>query len=369
MYMFLLFFMISCAGTQHEEKFLVNDEAVNVIGEPTRLSSIFHVEKIVSLETADSCLLGSIGKIIKNGGRYYIKSNKSPLKMFSSEGLFKGDVGALGIGYGEYADVTDFDVDADNIYILESGRILVYDKAGRYERLMNLNLNASGLKVLGDKILLFVLGNDKVVYLLDKHGNSVGQTLDTNQALRLCKANSFIRYGDNCLLFPMGRSNDILMYKGEDETFERMQYFSSSKAVSIEEENRMLENAQSDRGKSSASGITFDGLSSIGSQIIFGSIEENDLTLWMRNLASEETKAYEFSSLVNDISFVGGGFFADNTVGEDCFLSYAMPYRVEAGLREHEKYSATQYYKDMKTILDRLDTEDANPIVIEYTLK
>ena len=67
--------------------------------------------------------------------------------------------------------------------------------------------------------------------------------LERNQALRLNRAISFVQYGEK-LLFPMGRSNELLVYTPSDDEFGRMNYLASNRLTNEKEEMLMKENPQ-----------------------------------------------------------------------------------------------------------------------------
>jgi uncharacterized lipoprotein YehR (DUF1307 family) len=62
-------------------------------------------------------------------------------------------------------------------------------------------------------------------------------------------------------------------------------------------------------------------------------------------------------------------FFIGNTDADNNFLTYIMPYHLLEGLEERKDYEKTSHYENMKVILDKIDIDDANPIIIEYEYK
>ena len=64
-----------------------------------------------------------------------------------------------------------FDIDGDTIYILTVDQIQVYSKKGDWIRSIPLSLNASGLRITANNMLLFVLSDKYIVHVFDKDGN------------------------------------------------------------------------------------------------------------------------------------------------------------------------------------------------------
>lgn len=369
-YFLLLLCIVSCKKADNKSIALVDDIDVDIEDRKTLMSSFIELNNVVPLETTDSSLLGSIEKIIKFDGDFYIKSKNRPLDVFSGTGKFKKKIGSLGVGPEEYVEVGDYDVDHDYIYILTISQIQVYTQDGKFVRSIPLSLNASGIRVLKNQIVLFVLGDRNVIHVIDKDGVERQAILARNQALRICKAIPFVKYRDEYLLFAQGRSNNILAYDVLTEAFKDMTYLASNNNLSIEEEVSLMENKSSYKRELNDYGAFFDGLSSSDNHIIFGSIDKNEITLWVKDILSKEVKAYYFSSLINDLTFTStSSFFTGNTDGEKCFLSYMMPYHIAEGLKENISYADSSNYIKMEKIIDSLDVEDANPVIIEYTFK
>lgn len=255
-----------------------------------------------------------------------------------------------------------------NIYILTINKINVYSKQGKYLHSISITVNASNILVMGNHILLFVLGDKHVLHLIDQEGKEIKTALKRNQALRLCKANPFICY-NHYWLFAQGRSNDILAYNITTQKFEEMKYLSSDQYLSIEEEASLIETATNREMKSNKP--CFDGLSSTEHYLIFGTMEGKDVTIWVKDCLTGESNAYAFASIENDITFSSASsFFYDNTSCKEHFLSYIMPYRLDEAIKTHSQYADTPGYKKMELLLNKLNNvEEANPILIEYDFK
>jgi hypothetical protein len=290
---------------------------------------------------------------------------------FSETGKYYGTIGKLGIAPDEYLDITDYDIYNGNVYILEYKRIQIYTSSGDYIRTIPISLNASGLKVVNGNLLLFVLGNEYVLHLLDMTGKTIEKSLKRNQALRLSRSIPFVKYADKYLLFPQGRSNDIVAYDIDNDSFRNMSFLAASDVLTIEEEVNLIESSANYKKELDKYGLYFDGFQAFENQICFFSLsEENRIVLWVKDILKNQSKAYNLSSIINDITYVEtSSFFIGNTDADNNFLTYIMPYHLLEGLEERKDYEKTSHYENMKVILDKIDIDDANPIIIEYEYK
>ena len=73
----------------------------------------------VPLETNERSLISSITKILYKNETYYIFDKvQAMIFLFDDNGSYITKIHNIGSGPGEYADISDFDIDADlNIYI------------------------------------------------------------------------------------------------------------------------------------------------------------------------------------------------------------------------------------------------------------
>lgn len=363
-----VFLLVSC-GNKNMTNSIVDDTEVDVSTSELAISSIIEVENMVPLETTDSSLVGKIEKLMKRNKQFYVKSANQVLTVFDQNGKYLNSIGRLGTGPEEYPTLLDFDVNAESIYILTAGKILVYSLQGQYSKSIPLSINVSGFRLVEDKILLFVLGDEHVIHLIDMNGDVIEKTLKRSPALRLSKSIPFVWYGNQRLLFSQGRSNNLLVYNTTENKFESINYLSSANCLSVEEENSIRE-SEGRKSSSLSSKKHFDGLMSTYEQTIFGSIEGEHVTLWVKDVSKDETKAYSISSLKDDVTFTTSDFLIrENTDGGDVFLSYLMPYRLDEGLDENKQSADCSNYRKVKSILDDLNVEEANPIIIEYRFK
>ena len=365
----LLVLFLSCKQESDRKEALMDAVAAERSDARMDLSSILKVKKIIPLQTSDSSLVGRVNKIYKSEGCFYVQSGNKTLTVFNGEGKFLRKIGSLGNGPEEFPDLTDFDVDRQHVYILTARKILVFDKRGKYERSIALPGNVSGFRVIGDKMLMFVLGEEHVCYLTDMEGKVVECRLKRNEALRLVRAVPFVSYGTHKILFQKGHSNDLLSYDLTTGCFEDMVFLASGDALSSEKENELLQTPGINRQDILSYGTVFDGLTSSATQTIFGSIEKGKgLTLWVKDHVKGTQRSYALSNLRDDITYTSPDFFAmENTYSPESFITYIQPYRIVEGLEENAEHSQEDNYKSIKQVMDSAgDAEEGNPVLIEF---
>lgn len=362
-----LLLMTACGNKEKESaEAIIKDEQDRMIQEETDMSAFIEVKKIIPLETSDVSLIGSVEKIIKRNGVIYVKSRNRPLLSFDENGKFLNAIGAVGIGPHQYVQIADFDVKGDYVYVLISNKIQAYTRSGKWEKTIPLTLNASNMRIAGDEILLFVLGDKHVIHVIDMDGREKASTLEGNQALRLNRAIAFIPYGEN-ILFPMGRSNQLLAYNIKRQEFSMMKYLMSGSLTNKREAELMEETPHYDRRLRQIG--CFDGLFTDKTHVIVPCIEEDDIALWIKDLQNSQCQAYQLSKLKNDITFLSASsFFYGNTEDDSGFLTYVMPYRLEEGLDKVSGKKKEIYFERMRKVLEPLGDE-ANPILVEYKIR
>lgn len=360
--------LVACTKTEKcTTEAIINDTPDMISNKGTKLSSFMEVKNIIPLENSDSCLLGETEKVIKRDGIIYVKSKGKPLTLFDKSGKFLNTVGKIGAGPEEYTQYTDFDIDGESVYIMTMNKIQVYSRSGKWIKSISIPFNAHGLCLVKDRMLLFVLGDEHVVHLWTKEGEELDGVLDRNQSLRLCRAISFYKYGDK-LLFPMGSSNELLMFDpAEKNTFSHIKYLSSFDLTN-EEEARLMEEDSQHEDKLRSSGC-LGGLMTDRTHVMFPLIKEDDPLIWVKNLQNGGSQAYHLSLLENDITFgLVERFFYDN-VEDDCgFLTYIQPYKLKECLEKAGQNTESPYFEMMQKAVEHTEDE-SNPILIEYTIK
>jgi hypothetical protein len=160
-----------------------NTEQTDVIkidvsqAKPGILSEMVDSISYIQLETADECLIASIGIIKYHDRHYYIYDIPAKtIYIFNETGKYVNKLCKYGQGPGEYLGLNSFTVDSDNrIHVLDLGlhRIFIYDKSGNFVSKVNIDINdyPRDLFCLGDKYLLYMpdknIGARQGAYIFD----------------------------------------------------------------------------------------------------------------------------------------------------------------------------------------------------------
>lgn len=107
----------------------------------------------VPLETNDQSLISSINKILYRDGVYYIfDKTQAMIFLFNANGSFITKIHNIGNGPGEYADISDFDLDADlNVYVSSIlGRKIIKYRHPDYKSFTEYETNATVMEIAVD---------------------------------------------------------------------------------------------------------------------------------------------------------------------------------------------------------------------------
>jgi hypothetical protein len=147
------------------------DVLSNVIDEYP-LSKLIDSVRYVELDNADNALLSIVRNIKVINDMIYVLDLKSRLKCFDRQGKFIRDAYKKGGGPEEIAHLIDFDVDENNLYILDGAKIALFTFThdGVFVKKERLPFRAESFKRLSDSKYLFKLsrfssisGNDEDV--------------------------------------------------------------------------------------------------------------------------------------------------------------------------------------------------------------
>lgn len=124
-----------------------------------KLSDIVQEYQLIPLETSDSCLIGSVGKIIFDTTSFYLKDETSKLIYhFDMTGKLHNTIGRRGRGPFEYLHLDDYCITKNkNILVLDgsSKKMITYTSCGRPIALQELPFFADSFEILNDSILIF----------------------------------------------------------------------------------------------------------------------------------------------------------------------------------------------------------------------
>ena len=359
----LAVFLLSCCQgkVDNEEGDVLFPEITKNV-DKGKLSEIISVSDARILGDYKDFMIGRIKKINQfDDKKFAIQSTDTPIVIFDSTARKFTEIGSIGGGEGEYTDPLDFDIEGNIIYILTVKGIMRYGLDGKYIDTIKTDLNADGIHVVDDKIMLFVLGDEHVIHMIDMGGKTLSEELPRNAALRLSRANSFYEYG-NYILFHEGHSNNIFAYDRDSKSFRELNIIPAEEALSIGEETNLIENGAktTEQGKA-----FFDGLTAAGQQLFVGVMKDNKPFFYLSD--NKNKTSISITDIDDDILYNGTiSFFSKGVVSNDKFITYVYPYvLIENKDKILESSSSPEVIKD---IVGKVK-EDDNPIVIEYEFK
>ena len=141
---FIFSMLLSC-NKQPDKKELpvINLNSISAINDSITLSldDLGWKEKLIPLETNDSCLLADISVICESINNYWIVSNGEVLK-FDKEGRYDRRIGKVGQGPEEYGSAYKIQLDkkAEEVYVMDyfGRKMVVYDFNGKFIRTFRL---------------------------------------------------------------------------------------------------------------------------------------------------------------------------------------------------------------------------------------
>lgn len=359
--------LFGCNKNEIQENHIIDTQATKIHKTDIRLSEIISVKNIVPLETTDKSLIGIIDKLVKVNHRYFIKSSGARILCFDENGKYMNEIGNIGSGPQEYPVLYDFDADEQYVYILTKKRILVYKHDAHFIKEIPISVNASALKSIKDRFLLYTLNNKFVFSVINNEGKLIDEYMEKNQALRLTKQIPFRSYKDYCLSM-LGHSNEILVYDIYKKDFSVINLTNIPNALTLKKENDIKEKQGMRSYKLKSQGVIFDGLNATENQLMFGSIKGEEAIFWSKTTKGDN--GYLLSKIEDDITYLGIQYWLkENCTSSNSFIISISPDYISEGMKEHLSQLKEKNYLSLKNLIDTITTKEANPIIFEFDLK
>lgn len=351
-----------CQGHEGKEVSTVLIPEITKKVEYGKLSDIISISNARIVGNYEDFMIGRIKKIKQcDSTNYAIQSSDSPIVIFDSANNKFIKIGDIGLGVGDYTNPLDFDIAGNTVYILTANGIMCYGLDGTYHNTIKTDINADGLHVFDDKIMLFVLGDAHVLHLIDIKGKTLAKELSRNSALRISRANPFYEYGD-FVLFHEGHSNDVLAYDRKSESFCDLTILSDDNAISAKDEANLIESGDKLIGQKK---MFFDALTTAGQRLCVGVMKDDKPFIYFRD--KKNSTSISIPDVEDDILFAGTmSFFTKGVESNEKFLTYIYPYfLIENKDKILDSPTTPEVIKEMVGKVN----EDDNPIVIEYEFK
>lgn len=152
--------LAGCSSHHKSHKTVVTTPMeVNVVSGDIVMSDLYSSLEYIKLETNPSCLIAQIADIIPyKDGIIIVDKEMSNILQFDLKGSFKGKIGNVGVGPGEYVGINDvaLDVEGNRAFVLDvSGtQVLVYElDSGKYLENLKWDFIATEIEFLNSDAL------------------------------------------------------------------------------------------------------------------------------------------------------------------------------------------------------------------------
>lgn len=124
------------------------------------LSELADSVRYIPLETTDSCLIGSIDKLLTTDEGDFVVVDKeiaAAVYLFGADGRFRNRIGSRGQGYGEYVQIEDVTYGGGYVYVWDSSldKVLKYTEQGEPVDEYKFGYTAYSIYCLGEDLLAF----------------------------------------------------------------------------------------------------------------------------------------------------------------------------------------------------------------------
>lgn len=244
--------LLSCVEKEHSEFILVENFTVSQENHPKWTDLFTENLNVISLETTTSSLIGSIDKIKKFKGDYYICSSDGRyIHRFNSEGKFISSLDKQGQGPEEYQKIEDFDVyeidGAIEVWIGNSYNLKVYDAMDfSYKHQLSFPFVIHKFKRIDNSRILFVTGiSDHILTLADEKGEVISEYLEKEVPFLMFRPIQFISY-KSYTIFQLGISNSFVAFDSNTNTYKRGHFTDKKELLTDKQLLQFYENSGMD---------------------------------------------------------------------------------------------------------------------------
>lgn len=368
-----IIFFGACDRNVPEKEYLVSSVETKDIR--VNLSCLLSSYKLVPLETHPDGLIGSIQKIIKHHGHYFLYTDRQRLLEFDEDGRFIRQISRQGSGPGEYTFINDFDVTEQQIAILEYNKIHYFDLGGKYLRTVRLAQGTSYFKLLPDGNALIKTDRNYGLRLINRDGKLKKNFLEMNKALTVGQEFGFYQTDSLIFYFSGIASNIIWQYDLSSGKENNIPIIDLADGISPEEEEDILTDQGFDYPFINSSNTKIRHISVAGEYLIsYVYKTEANASIYFCHLPTKTATSYLVKNITDDILFRRSPMsisFSMQGQSRNSFISYVYPYEIEGGLEEYKDRATYRNYQSLRQILDTLyhGEDEPNPVLFEFVLK
>ncbi|MFO7978965.1 MAG: 6-bladed beta-propeller [Bacteroidales bacterium] len=202
----------SCSTTPEQKELTVNLSEEDI---PFVNNAAVKIASVVKFEDSAGPPLSFITRALKGSGHYYLigkTASGDQVYRYDADGHYKGTVGQIGNGPGEYTSASDIGADFENdrFYVLDSGKkIVVYNAEGSHQQDYHLNISSSfAVNQQGQFVHYTSLDQGYGITLTDHSGTVLQEFLRKDTQWQPIQENHFHHNG-NDICFREAFSNTI----------------------------------------------------------------------------------------------------------------------------------------------------------------
>jgi hypothetical protein len=343
----------------------------------------FQYHSYIVLETIDASLIQQINKLEFIDDKIFIlDSRQAVLFIFNNEGKYISKISKRGGGPGEYISLSDFFIDLSNgIYLYDGmqGVVMQYDFQGSYIDKVEVGKGYSFTK-LPDNNWLFYMGNGSAmvgednfynILLYNEKFELLKRSLPFNRHLQGLRntfgevKNVISEYDNSIYILPL-LSNYIYTYIKEEKQIEPVYEINflgkRNRGVELRMSQSEIENYRKEINAGSIPSY-INNFYKIDNTIFFGFLYENRRWLCLHQKNEQVSILLDFTFDENGLFFNPVNYFSNNKDGKILSIIDGEKFNICKNLDRNNNPIINEINKAIN------DEEDANPILVFYTLR
>ena len=364
----------SSIGVDAENIIVVNETGLNI---KRKASDIFSRIDILTLETTENSLIGSIDKIVPVEDTFFLQDNKSnSIVLFNRSGNFLKRIWRQGRGPGEYIKLDDFTITRTGTIIIldgQSRKLIFLDKEGTYLTQQELPIYVDALECIndslivfngssiGDRVILWDIMNEKIIVSYIKY--------DRKYSSRIIKP--LIKYGDNIYF---QRANSSIIHNMTEKRLEEKWFINFGKR-NINLEKMILIPQFGGFYVNPPSTTTIHEFIETDKYISlnFQCEEMDEYPYYIFNSKSTDKQIFlNYNHYIDDLIFHKAPPNAVTATDSGEFVAWTLPHSFRENLTSYDpknlKGDELDRWNDIQRQMEKINDFD-NPILLIFTLK
>lgn len=227
----------------------------------------------------------------------------------------------------------------NGIYLLVPNKLMIYDYEGALSKSLPLDVKWGSIRRVEKGFLIFsntaIAGGMGLAYL-DAEGNIIKTAMPLTEANSSTARIDWIEYGKSVYLHQVNRSNDLFVFDISAGEFHSTELLDFANVLSSEEYASRITTAKK---LSAVDGGLLTGLTSFPSQLVWGMLENNNVSFCIYDKSERVARKFSLSELKDDATFSVGfeqmmllGVFPYNDSDDECLISYLDAFPLKENL-------------------------------------